>query len=139
MEAQQARRFLDRLVGFELSPLLWKKIARGLSAGRVQSVALRLLVEREIQIQEFNPQEFWEIDTLLVKDGNKIDFKLNRKKTDPLLQKEEAERIKSLVEANIIKVDEIVQKPTKTRPRAPFITSTLQQSESTRLSFNVKA
>ncbi|MEL0115679.1 MAG: type I DNA topoisomerase, partial [Gammaproteobacteria bacterium] len=138
VEAQQARRFLDRVVGFELSPLLWKKIARGLSAGRVQSVALRLLVEREVQIQEFNPEEFWEIDMLLAKDANKIDFKLNRKKSDPLLQKEEAEKIKSLVEQNNITVDEIIQKPTKTRPRAPFITSTLQQSASTRLSFNVK-
>ena len=75
---------------------------------------------------------------LLAKDANKIDFKLNRKKSDPLLQKEEAEKIKSLVEQNNITVDEIIQKPTKTRPRAPFITSTLQQSASTRLSFNVK-
>ena len=67
---------------------------------------------------------------LLAKDANKIDFKLNRKKSDPLLQKEEAEKIKSLVEQNNITVDEIIQKPTKTRPRAPFITSTLQQSAS---------
>ena len=85
VEAQQARRFLDRVVGFELSPLLWTKIARNLSAGRVQSVALRLLVEREHSIQKFKPEEFWEISFSANNIENKaICFALNRKKNDRL-------------------------------------------------------
>ena len=90
VNAQQARRFLDRVVGFELSPLLWEKIARNLSAGRVQSVALRLLVEREHLIQAFIPEEFWEISMQLANSSShSIKFSLNRKKSDPLLKEEE--------------------------------------------------
>ena len=96
VEAQQARRFLDRVVGFELSPLLWAKIARNLSAGRVQSVALRLLVEREHSIQKFKPDEFWEISFNAQNDKNHgIAFNLNRKKSDPLLQAEESKKLKN--------------------------------------------
>ena len=139
VKAQQARRFLDRVVGFELSPLLWKKIARGLSAGRVQSVALRLLAEREGLIQEFIPEEFWEISMILENDSKQvINFKLSRKKSDPLLKEKEALEIESLIKESSLKIDEIVKKPTRTKPRPPFITSTLQQSASTRLGFNVK-
>ena len=139
VKAQQARRFLDRVVGFELSPLLWKKIARGLSAGRVQSVALRLLAEREGLIQEFIPEEFWEIFMILENDSKQIiNFKLSRKKSDPLLKEKEALEIESLIKESSLKIDEIVKKPTRTKPRPPFITSTLQQSASTRLGFNVK-
>ena len=139
VKAQQARRFLDRVVGFELSPLLWKKIARGLSAGRVQSVALRLLAEREGLIQEFIPEEFWEISMILENDSKQvINFKLLRKKSDPLLKEKEALEIESLIKESSLKIDEIVKKPTRTKPRPPFITSTLQQSASTRLGFNVK-
>lgn len=81
VNAQQARRFLDRVVGFELSPLLWAKIARNLSAGRVQSVALRLLVEKEKSIKEFKPEEFWDV-SFIAKDSNdiEINFDLPRKK-----------------------------------------------------------
>ena len=139
VKAQQARRFLDRVVGFELSPLLWKKIARGLSAGRVQSVALRLLAEKEGLIQEFVPEEFWEISMILENDSKQvINFKLSRKKSDPLLKEKEALEIESLIKESSLKIDEIVKKPTRTKPRPPFITSTLQQSASTRLGFNVK-
>ena len=139
VKAQQARRFLDRVVGFELSPLLWKKIARGLSAGRVQSVALRLLAEREGLIQEFIPEEFWEISMILENDSKQvINFKLSRKKSDRLLKEKEALEIESLIKESSLKIDEIVKKPTRTKPRPPFITSTLQQSASTRLGFNVK-
>ena len=139
VKAQQARRFLDRVVGFELSPLLWKKIARGLSAGRVQSVALRLLAEREGLIQEFIPEEFWEIFMILENDSKQIiNFKLSRKKSDTLLKEKEALEIESLIKESSLKIDEIVKKPTRTKPRPPFITSTLQQSASTRLGFNVK-
>ncbi|MEC9415691.1 MAG: type I DNA topoisomerase [Pseudomonadota bacterium] len=137
--AQQARRFLDRVVGFELSPLLWKKIARGLSAGRVQSVALRLLDERERLIQEFTPKEFWEISIeLLNNEDNKILFSLLRKKSDPLLTEDEADNIEQLILSRDLFINDIVKTPTKVKPRAPFITSTLQQAASTRLSFNVK-
>ena len=139
VEAQQARRFLDRVVGFELSPLLWAKIARNLSAGRVQSVALRLLVEREHSIQEFKPEEFWEISFNAENDKNiGIEFGLNRKKSDPLLQVEEAKKIEELVKSSDLLVSEVSQKPVKSKPKPPFITSTLQQAASTKLGFNVK-
>ena len=139
VQAQQARRFLDRVVGFELSPLLWKKIARGLSAGRVQSVALRLLDERERLIQEFIPKEFWAISmNLLNEDKISILFTLLRKKSDPLLSEMEARNIERIIENNTLRISEVIKKPTKTRPRPPFITSTLQQAASTKLSFNVK-
>lgn len=138
VKAYRARRFLDKVIGFELSPLLWKKIARGLSAGRVQSVALRILDERERLIQEFIPEEFWEVSISLSKDLLNIPFNLNRKKSDPLLKEEEAKNIETLIRNSNLLIDEIVKKPIKTKPRPPFITSTLQQAASTRLSFNVK-
>ena len=139
VKAYRARRFLDKVIGFELSPLLWKKIARGLSAGRVQSVALRLLDERERSIQEFIPEEYWEINIdALTKDNEKIKFILNRKKTDPLLKKVDVENIRDSVNQNSLAINEISQKPVKVKPKPPFITSTLQQSASTRLGFNVK-
>ena len=138
VKAYRARRFLDKVIGFELSPLLWKKIARGLSAGRVQSVALRLLDERERLIQEFIPEEFWEVSMILNKDDLSIPFLLNRKKSQPLLNNEEAMKIQELIKSSEISIDEIIKKPVKTKPRAPFITSTLQQAASTKLSFTVK-
>ena len=139
VNAQQARRFLDRVVGFELSPLLWEKIARNLSAGRVQSVALRLLVEREHLIQAFIPEEFWEISMQLANSSShSIKFSLNRKKSDPLLKEEEARSIEKLINSSDLKIQDILKKPVKVKPKAPFITSTLQQAASTRLSFNVK-
>ena len=139
VEAQQARRFLDRVVGFELSPLLWAKIARNLSAGRVQSVALRLLVEREHSIQKFKPDEFWEISFNAQNDKNHgIPFNLNRKKSDPLLQAEESKKIEELIRSSDLLINEVTQKPVKVKPKPPFITSTLQQAASTKLGFNVK-
>ena len=139
VEAQQARRFLDRVVGFELSPLLWAKIARNLSAGRVQSVALRLLVEREHSIQKFKPEEFWEISFQVEnEEKNQIEFNLNRKKSDQLLQAEEAKKIEELINSSDLIVNEVNQKPVKSKPKPPFITSTLQQAASTKLGFNVK-
>ena len=139
MNAQQARRFLDRVVGFELSPLLWEKIARNLSAGRVQSVALRLLVEREHLIQAFIPEEFWEVSMLLLSSSDKsIKFALNRKKSDPLLKQDEANKIEALINNSSMEIHEVLKKPVKVKPKAPFITSTLQQAASTKLSFNVK-
>ncbi len=138
VKAYRARRFLDKVIGFELSPLLWKKIARGLSAGRVQSVALRLLDERERLIQEFTPEEFWEVSMTLNIDDLTISFNLNRKKSEPLLKNEEAKKIFELIQNSDLLINEIIKKPVKTKPRAPFITSTLQQAASTKLSFTVK-
>ena len=138
VKAYRARRFLDKVIGFELSPLLWNKIARGLSAGRVQSVALRLLDERERLIQEFIPEEFWEVSMTLNKDDLTISFNLNRKKSEPLLKNEEAKKIFELIQNSDLLINEIIKKPVKTKPRAPFITSTLQQAASTKLSFTVK-
>jgi DNA topoisomerase-1 len=138
VKAYRARRFLDKVIGFELSPLLWKKIARGLSAGRVQSVALRVLDERERLIQEFIPEEFWEISMNLQKDNLIIPFSLNRKKSDPLLQEEEARHIENIIQNSNLTINEIVKKPLKQKPRPPFITSTLQQAASTKLSYGVK-
>ena len=138
VKAYRARRFLDKVIGFELSPLLWKKIARGLSAGRVQSVALRVLDERERLIQEFIPEEFWEVSMCLGKNDLSIPFSLNRKKSDPLLKEEEARKIEDLINNSELSINEIVKKPVKAKPRPPFITSTLQQAASTKLSFTVK-
>ena len=139
VKAYRARRFLDKVIGFELSPLLWKKIARGLSAGRVQSVALRLLDERERSIQEFVPKEYWEISfTGKTSKGDLIKFNLITKKSEPLLTKEQVEDIKFHLEQSELYINEIIKKPVKIKPKAPFITSTLQQSASTRLGFNVK-
>ena len=138
VKAYRARRFLDKVIGFELSPLLWKKIARGLSAGRVQSVALRVLDERERLIQEFIPEEYWEVSMTLFKNESIIPFNLNRKKSEPLLKEEEARKIQGLVEGSDLLINEITKKPVKVKPRAPFITSTLQQAASTKLSFTVK-
>ena len=138
VKAYRARRFLDKVIGFELSPLLWKKIARGLSAGRVQSVALRVLDERERLIQEFIPEEYWEVSMILFKNESIITFNLNRKKSEPLLKEEEARKIQGLVEGSNLLINEITKKPVKVKPRAPFITSTLQQAASTKLSFTVK-
>ena len=137
VNAQQARRFLDRVVGFELSPLLWAKVARNLSAGRVQSVALRLLVEREKKIREFKPEEYWDISFTGSKNSQPINFSLSRKKSDPLLKEEEAKLIESLILNSDLKISDVIKKPTNSKPRPPFITSTLQQAASTRLGFSV--
>lgn len=141
VNAQQARRFLDRVVGFMVSPLLWKKVARGLSAGRVQSVAVKLLVEREHEINAFTPEEYWDIhaDTttnsqhalrLIVAQQNGIAFK-------PLVKVQAMAAVDILNNATY-KVVEREDRPTSSKPSAPYITSTLQQAASTRMGFGVK-
>jgi DNA topoisomerase-1 len=145
VNAQQARRFLDRVVGFMLSPLLWKKVARGLSAGRVQSVAVRLVVEREREIKIFVPEEFWDIhadllDTRTPSDKAQLRMlvtKQNDKAFKPV-NKEQAMNAVATLEKAQFKVLSRESKPTQSRPSAPFITSTLQQAASTRLGFGVK-
>ncbi|MCK2183447.1 type I DNA topoisomerase [Halomonas getboli] len=144
VEAQQARRFLDRVVGFMLSPLLWVKIARGLSAGRVQSVAMRLIVEREREIRAFVPEEFWDVHAdLKPADDAKAEpvrFELARqdgKAFRPTSEAETLERIEGLRKASLA-ITSREDKPTRSKPNAPFITSTLQQAASGRLGFSVK-
>lgn len=141
VNAQQTRRFLDRVVGFMVSPLLWKKVARGLSAGRVQSVAVKLLVEREREIKAFQPEEYWEV-AVLTNNQNKQAIRLDvtdykGKKFDPKNQKEAQSAVDFLNVSDYV-VTNLDTKPTSSRPRAPFITSTLQQTASTRLGFGVK-
>ena len=143
VNAQQARRVLDRLVGYQVSPILWKKIAKGLSAGRVQSVAVRLIVEREREIQAFNPQEFWKITASLAKqDGASGPFEaqLRWKNGDEIAMKTEADAsavLEALKEASYV-VDVIERKKRQDKAPPPFITSTLQQQASTHLRFSAK-
>ncbi|MFA5948608.1 MAG: type I DNA topoisomerase [Candidatus Gracilibacteria bacterium] len=147
VDAQQARRVLDRLVGYELSPLLWKKIRFGLSAGRVQSVAVRLVVEREREINAFKPEEYWKMIGEFEKNDNKL--KKEEKSFSAELMKYKGENIKvsSEKESNKIlkdlegaeyKISAIEEKQVKKSPSAPFITSTLQQEASRKLGFSVK-
>ncbi|MEE4302944.1 MAG: DNA topoisomerase I [Wenzhouxiangella sp.] len=147
VDAQQARRALDYLVGFNLSPLLWKKVRRGLSAGRVQSPALRMIVEREEEIEKFDPQEYWTIEADLGKneddafganlvklDGNKLEqFDINNE--------DQATRLKKQIEeaaSGRFKVARVKKSQRRRRPQPPFITSTLQQEAARRLRFTTQ-
>ena len=142
VNAQQARRFLDRVVGFEVSPLLWTKVARGLSAGRVQSVAVRLVVEREREIHAFEPEEYWEVFADLTRaDGaDPCRFQVVRSGGKAFRPggKEEADAALARLRGEAFRVARVEDKPTTARPPAPFITSTLQQAASTRLGFGVR-
>jgi len=144
VNAQQARRFLDRVVGFMLSPLLWSKIARGLSAGRVQSVATRLIVEREHEIRAFNPEEYWTVDAVLSRQKEKQDQKAKfevvryQNKAFKPVSKAETDDLVTELKKQQFAVVKREDKPSLTRTPAPFITSTLQQAASTRLGFSVK-
>jgi len=150
VNAQQARRILDRLVGFELSPFLWRKVARGLSAGRVQSVAVRLVVEREREIQNFKPEEYWTVEGIFSKitstNTNKeseFSAKLNKIagkviKKFALNTQEQTDEILKQIANSTYQVKNIEQKETKKSPLPPFTTSTLQQSANNRLGFSAK-
>ncbi|MBQ3916221.1 MAG: type I DNA topoisomerase, partial [Ruminococcus sp.] len=142
VNAQQARRILDRLVGYKLSPFLWKKVKRGLSAGRVQSVAVRLVVDRENEIRAFVPREYWSIDakftapssrrvfdaSLITVDGRKLEIPGEAEANDLLKRLEGAEYVVTAVKKRV----------TKKQPAPPFITSTLQQEASRKLGFSAK-
>ncbi|OGT29977.1 MAG: DNA topoisomerase I [Gammaproteobacteria bacterium RIFCSPHIGHO2_12_FULL_35_23] len=146
VNAQQARRALDYLVGFKLSPLLWRKIRQGLSAGRVQSPALRLIVEREEEIEKFKPQEYWSITALNEKDKQEFKARLvayQGKKLEQfsITQAKEAEAIKkTLLEKTqgTLTVSKVEKKQRKRNPTAPFITSTLQQEAIRKLGFTAQ-
>jgi DNA topoisomerase-1 len=143
VDAQQARRILDRIVGYKISPFLWKKIAKGLSAGRVQSVAVRLVVEKEREIEKFVAQEYWSIEALLSKTGKKFNTSLIKKDGKALdkleiKNKTEADKIlQDLNSANYI-VESVERKETKRYPAPPFTTSTLQQAAWQRFKFSAK-
>jgi len=140
--AQQARRILDRLVGYKLSPLLWQKVKRGLSAGRVQSVALRLICEREKEIRDFVPQEYWSITAELLHPSSPSPFearltKIKDKKAE-IPDEERARAIISSLRGEKFIVERVQRKERRRNPPPPFITSTLQQEASRRLRFSVK-
>ena len=145
VQAQQTRQILDKLVGFKLSPVLWKQIGnRNLSAGRVQSVALRMICEREEEIEKFIPQEYWSIHALLDKDGKQFEAELSKikgKTVDKNIKnKEEAQAIVDYLtspEAQY-EISKVTQKTTKRKPTAPFITSTMQRAASSKLGFGVQ-
>ena len=148
IDAQQARRVLDRLVGYELSPVLWKKVRRGLSAGRVQSVALRLIVEREQEIEAFQSEEYWSIEAKLApqsKNGADAQtftaqlFRLHGSKDRIEIKNEaEATAITGDLEGATYRVTSVQRRERRRRPSAPFITSTLQQEASRKLGFTAQ-
>ena len=146
VNAQQSRRILDRLVGYELSPFLWQKIRKGLSAGRVQSVATRLIVLREREIDAFVPEEYWKLRALLSKDQEEATFsslyfgkkKSGRASRVALKSKEDLDRLLGQLEACDYRVDEVKKGSRKRPPYAPFTTSTLQQSASRAMGFTSK-
>ncbi|MGF1785891.1 type I DNA topoisomerase [Photobacterium swingsii] len=141
VNAQQARRFLDRVVGFMVSPLLWKKVARGLSAGRVQSVAVKLIVEREREIKAFTPEEFWDIHANTQTLGSDaLRLMVTHQSGKAFRPENEADTMaaKSVLDSATYKVADREDRPTSSKPSAPYITSTLQQAASTRLGYGVK-
>ncbi|WP_337881408.1 type I DNA topoisomerase [Rheinheimera sp.] len=141
VNAQQARRFLDRVVGFMVSPLLWKKVARGLSAGRVQSVAVRLVVEREREIKAFVPEEYWTVDAdtqTALQQALRLEVTKEAGKTFRPLNQAQADLAVAALGKASFTVLEREDKASSSKASAPFITSTLQQAASTRLGYGVK-
>jgi len=139
VNAQQARRVLDRWVGYEVSPILWRKITKGLSAGRVQSVALRLVCEREEDIEKFTPEEYWSIHVLLIFENEVFEAELSKikKKKTKIDDEKSANKILSDLKKESFKVIDVSEKKRFKNPIAPFITSTLQQDAYNRLGFSV--
>ncbi len=140
VNAQQARRILDRIVGYYLSPILWKKVKRGLSAGRVQSAALKVICDREEEIEKFIPQEYWSVDAECVHGGKKFTAALSYYKNEKikLSQKSEVDEILSVITGKKLKISEIKKQERKRKPPAPYITSKLQQDAANRLGFTSK-
>ena len=138
VDAQQARRILDRAVGYKLSPLLWKKVRFGLSAGRVQSVAVRIIVDKEREIKAFDPQEFWKIKLDFIDPDFKAELAKINNKTTKVKNEQEANVIKDSCNLGEYILDEVEQKDSKRNPAPPFTTSTLQQEASRKAGFSVK-
>ena len=142
VNAQQARRILDRLVGYKLSPFLSQKIRRGLSAGRVQSVAVRLVVDREEEIRAFKPEEYWSIDAKFIPKGSRKQFPAVFYGTEAekikLSSKEEADKILEAVKDADFQITKLKKGTRRKSPAPPFITSTLQQEASRKLGFQAR-
>ena len=144
VNAQQARRILDRLVGYQISPLLWRRVQRGLSAGRVQSVSLRIVVDREREIAAFVPVESWSIDTMLRKDGSKTEFGAalhsvkGQRGRITIPTETEARQYEAELDGAAYQVAEVRKRDVRQRPAAPFITSTLQQEAGRKLRFTAQ-
>ena len=140
INAQQARRILDRIVGYKLSPFLWKKVRRGLSAGRVQSVAVKLIVDRENEIKAFIPKEYWSIDCKLLSKSSKKPFPAKLSEVDgekaELAGKKQADKVLKSLEGKDFVVEDIKKSTRKKQPSPPFTTSTLQQEANRKLGFN---
>ncbi|MFW6001428.1 MAG: type I DNA topoisomerase [Halanaerobium sp.] len=140
VDAQQARRLLDRIVGYRLSPLLWKKVRKGLSAGRVQSVAVRLICEREEEIRNFEEEEYWTLEVTLKDNGNKLKadlYRIDNKKYN-IGNKEEVDKIIKEIEKEEFEVIKVKKRKRRRNPKASFTTSTLQQRASSKLNFTAK-
>jgi len=140
VEAQQARRILDRLVGYQVSPFLWKPIRPGLSAGRVQTVALRLICEREDEITAFGAEEYWSIVALLEKDGHSFEAKLHQidGKAFTLSSEVEARGVLADLDDKSFQVSDVKRRERRKNPFPPFTTSTLQQEAAKRLRFSAR-
>jgi DNA topoisomerase-1 len=143
VDAQQARRILDRIVGYKLSPFLWKKISKGLSAGRVQSVAVRLVVEKEREIQKFIPVEYWSVEALLKKNEKEFTAILSKHKEKPIdkleiKNKSQSDKILQDLKEASYTVESVEKKETKRHPAPPFKTSTLQQAAWQKFHFSAK-
>ncbi|NQD65682.1 type I DNA topoisomerase [Bacillus haikouensis] len=140
VDAQQARRILDRLVGYNISPLLWKKVKKGLSAGRVQSVAVRLIIDRENEIKAFQPEEYWSIVAEFKKDKETFQasfYGLDGKKVE-LKNEEEVKAVLEKVKGKSFNVNKVTKKERKRNPAPPFTTSSLQQEAARKLNFRAK-
>lgn len=140
VDAQQARRVLDRLVGYNISPLLWKKVKKGLSAGRVQSVAVRMIIDREREIQSFVPEEYWTIKADFLKGTEQFEgsfFSLNGKRTE-LHSEEDVKKIVAAIKGNEFAISNVTKKERKRNPAAPFTTSSLQQEAARKLNYRAK-
>ncbi|WP_087972919.1 type I DNA topoisomerase [Oceanobacillus rekensis] len=140
VDAQQARRILDRLVGYNISPLLWKKVKKGLSAGRVQSVALKMILDREKEIKSFEPEEYWSIDAKFQKDAEIFDgnfYGIEGKKA-ALKTEKDVNDIKARLNGDKFAIDKVNKRERKRNPAQPFITSSLQQEAARKLNFRAK-
>jgi DNA topoisomerase-1 len=140
VDAQQARRVLDRLVGYNISPLLWKKVKKGLSAGRVQSVALKMIIDREKEITNFKPEEYWSIEGLFQKDKEEFEgnfYGVDGKKRE-LKNEADVQEIKKQLKDDDFIVDKVNKRERKRNPAKPFITSSLQQEAARKLNFRAR-
>ncbi|SFK26604.1 DNA topoisomerase I [Halobacillus dabanensis] len=140
VDAQQARRVLDRLVGYNISPILWKKVKKGLSAGRVQSVAVKIIIDRENEIKNFEPEEYWTIEADFLKDKENFEgsfYGVDGKKQE-LKKQEDVEKIQNQMKGDDFSVEKVNKRERKRNPSLPFTTSSLQQEAARKLNFRAK-